>query len=383
MEIPYGKLHPSKITAYGGGSFELTPGVEEPGCPRMYRMKYEESEKRAEFSERLQYGGAVHRAIDVASQNRIPLDEALQRVWPSVLGSDLYEEALRDLRMFEQRPAKYLTVATEIELTMPLIPGVKLAGILDHVAVDPNDPHTIVAEDYKTNQFPPSRADVDKWVQGKVYASLARHHAKKWGIEKPVRVVARFHAIKWRPIEVVWTDQQMDTFETWAAVLARTILADEAAIPRINPGCSWCSYKEACPAFRALPQKGSTVLLERLSNQPLAERSRFLVEAKEAVRHLGAYVKDVEAALREKVQIEEEPFDAGDGFEYGLKPTNRRQVEDPQAVHAVMGDAYYVAKPRLGDLDKWKKEHPEDAEAIDGAIVSEAGAPRLTRTLKP
>jgi len=381
MEIPYGKLHPSKMLAYGAGSFELTPGVEEAGCPRMYKMKYEERERNVEFSDRLQYGGTVHRAIERAASGNIDLLDALDLVWPEILGADAYEEAVNDLVTLQGRREPYVTVASEIELTMPLIDGTQLAGILDRVAIDPNDPHTLVVEDYKTNRFPPSRADVDKWVQGKTYAALARHHAARWEIEEPVRIVARFHAIKWRPIEVVWSDRQIDMFETWAAVVARNILADEQAAPRINPGCSWCVYKGKCPAFKALPQKGSEIVLEKMSREPLDERARFLVEAKDAVKHLTAYVKDTEAALKEKATVEE-PFDSGDGFEYRVSPKTQRTVVDPIRLHGIMGDAYYAAKPRLGDLDRWKKDHPEDAASIDSVIEQESAGVTLRRVLK-
>ncbi len=387
MNIPYAKLHPSKMRAYGAGGFELTPGMEEPGCPRLYRLRYEESEKSVEMGANLQYGGVIHRAIDQADSVGVLPTEILEEIWPTYLGPERYEEALRDLATFERRHDPYVTLAREVELTAPLLdagddhPAIQLAGILDRVAIHPRDPHILIVEDYKTNRFPPSRTDLDQWVQGKTYGAVARHHAAKWGIEEPVRIIGRYHALKWQPLEVDLTDDDLDVFVAWARSVAMAILNDDEGAPRLNPGCGWCPVKSTCPAFRNLPGRGSETLLDRIDRAPLDERARLLPHIKDAIRALEAGKESTEEAIKEKVR-HSGPFDPGDGFEFTLQSATRRVVTDPELLHGIMGDDYYVAKPRLGDLDEWKKKHPDQAAAIDFLIEAEPAGTRLKRTVK-
>ena len=159
------------------------------------------------------------------------------------------------------------------------------------------------------------------------------------------------------------------------------ILNDDEGEPRINPGCGWCPVKSTCPAFRNLPGRGAETILDRIDRAPLIERALMLPEIKDSIRALKAGQESTEEALREKIR-HDGPVDTGDGFEYILKPRMQRVVTDPELLHSIMGQEFYVAKPRLGDLDEFKKRHPELAEGVDSLIVSEPAGTTLRRQVK-
>lgn len=376
-------LRQSHAAAYGGGALELIPGYDEPGCPRLYEAKYVKRSIPAELAPHLEYGTAIHNALRVMEDETLTPDEALREIWPPGLGPERFDEAMRDLRrVIERGGALIHTIATEEELTAHLYEdedfgAVSIGGRLDRIGIDGVNEARLYFDDYKTDRRPPSYANLDRWIQGRWYAALLRANAHRYLPEHVwdrVEIIGRYEAVKWYTLERQFTDDEIEIFLAWAESIARRILRDKAAQPVLNPGCGWCPIRHDCPAWNSLPGEGSA-LLERITPEPLEDRVALSEEAQEIYRKLKVFLDDVEAALREKVQLEGEVVAAGK--RWWLEPGELRWA-DPRRLHSIMGEDFYGAvRVTLGSVDDWVEEHPEKEPEVKRAIDSVPAKDRL------
>jgi len=380
MRIPENRLHYQHIAAYGAGGLELTPGIEEPGCPRRYRMKYVESGEPYAPSAPLSYGSALHECLYLVEEEGLTPEEALRRAWRPELGPARYSEALHDLEDLMSRggPLTQLhTVAVEQFLTAFLYEDedfgpIEYGGVLDWIGVDGSlgdEPvPTLFFSDYKTNRAPPSQTAAEEWRQGKGYAWLLRENAARYLPDADrVRIVGYLDAIKWYALRIEYDDDELDEFKEWAISVARTILRDKEGRAKLNPGCSFCAVRHDCPAFRQLPGIGET-LAERMSRAPLDDRVRMMHRAQDVIKKLEMVVDDTTAALVEKVLAEGGPVNVG-GKTWEVEQTTSTVV-DPVAAFEVMGDDFWkVAKVSVTGVRRWLKSHPEvSGDALLGKV---------------
>ncbi len=386
MKIPDMELHQSHARSYGGGSFELVPGYDDPGCPRLYQAKYELERVVWDDSWQRQYGAAVHKAIDIFEGGSITPEAALEKIWPVVLGPERFIEAVRDLtRMVERLAVETHTVATEQFLRMKLYTDedygdVYLGGSIDRIAIDLINAWILYFDDWKTDRKPPSYENLNRWIQGFWYASLLRANADSFMADDlvgQVGIKGRYEAVKWYGLERVFTNDDLDYFEAWAESLARTILRDKTAEPIINPGCGWCPIRMDCPAWVGLPADGAT-LLERMTDTKLEFLAPRLKEMTDVRLQLEKLEKDVKGMISGRVLAP----DSGDEFKAGgtrwfLNPAEKR-VADVKAVAKIMGDDFwFLASVTLGAIDNWVEDHPEERAEMEKAVGKVRAKPRL------
>jgi hypothetical protein len=359
---------------------ELIPGLDEPGCPWLYQKKYVHRKKMPEFAWQLDYGSAIHGALQVMEEEMIDPLEALKRVWPAELGPERFDEAMRDLRAWLENPDDLHTIATEQDLTAVLYEDedfgvVKIGGRIDRIAIDGVNPSVIYFDDYKTDRRPPSYKALNRWIQGYFYASILKANAHRYMPDQNAEVVGRYEAVKWYRLQKVFTDDDLEVFLAWAESIARRILRDKKPEPVLNPGCGWCPIRVDCAAWQALPGEG-TGLLERMAKLPLEKRVAEWDEVKSIARRLDQISKETEAAVKDKVAAEGAAVEMA-GIRWSLANAERRWA-DPRQLHQIMGDAFYdTVRVTLGDVDTFKEDHPELGAKIEKAIGLIPANPKL------
>ena len=368
MRIPGAELHNRHLATYGAGAVELEPGVDEPGCPRLYRKRYVEKQVPELRSMELSYGSAVHEALYRMEEETIPAQQALRESWDAGLGEERFHEALTDLRdMIDRGGALTMvhTVAVEQHLHMPLYEDedfgpIRFGGILDLIGVDStlSEPvPNLLVVDYKSDRSPWSYADARAWRQGKGYGLLLRHNAAKYmpGIEH-VNIIAIVEALKWYALPVEYSDEMLDEYQEWLISIARTILRDDKGAAKLNRACHYCSVKDDCPAWRQLPGQGTTVL-ERLKTVDLATRVGMMTKAKDIVSKLNSQIKEIDAALRDRVDADGS-FVVGD-VEWFFDDVETTDI-DVRLVQKVLGDQMWeIASVTKGKIEDLMKEKPE------------------------
>src|SRR3990167_9289229 len=333
MRIPGAELHNRHLATYGAGAVELEPGVDEPGCPRLYRKRYVEKQVPELRSMKLSYGSAVHEALYRMEEETIPAQQALRESWDAGLGEERFHEALTD-------PVPNLLVV-----------------------------------DYKSDRSPWSYADARAWRQGKGYGLLLRHNAAKYmpGIGR-VKIIAIVEALKWYALPVEYSDEMLDEYQEWLISIARTILRDDKGAAKLNRACHYCPVKDDCPAWRQLPGQGTTVL-ERLKTVDLATRVGMMTKAKDIVSKLNSQIKEIDAALRDRVDADG-TFVVGDQ-EWFFDDVETTDI-DVRLVQNVLGDQMWeIASVTKGRIEDLMKEKPELYADLSRCLRRVPGGRRL------
>lgn len=367
MRIPDNTIRNSHMTAYGAAGLELMPGVKQPGCPRLYRMKYVEHKISEEIKRvELDYGLTIHDALFRMEDGSITPEDALIAAWHPGLGPERFDEALKDLRHTIEKGGilpMLSTVAVEIDLSAPLYDDeefgeIRIGGRLDGVWVNANDLTTVYVGDYKTDRSPPSKDKVKSWVQGRVYALLVWRNLHLWFTDpsQVKRVVVLYDAVKWSTIPIEYTPQELEAFASWAEAIARKILRDKKGQPILNPNCTWCPVRATCPAWQKLPKLGET-LIEKLSGVELKDQVVMLEQAIETRGKLNRMIEDVKEALEEQVTAFGPYRSEALGKEWYLDQGTQKHV-DLRRLHRLMKDQFYdVVTVGIGKFKEWKEEN--------------------------
>lgn len=375
MRIPDNTLYMSRVKTYGSIGFEMEGVDEEPGCPRLYRAKYEDFRIREPASAAASYGSLIHDALYLSEQEDLPplpdaLDKAVERL-DVTIDAGLYDEAVRDLTKYMDREDRgRATIAVEQHLTAPLveIDGIQyfFGGYIDKLEIDPDDPHTIYVVDYKTNRQPPSQSSVDRNNQFTMYCALVRANLDKYmpGVDPDeVRFVGVMDAIKWYELETWKEGWQLDQFLDWLSAICRRIVADQDALPVLNDGCSWCPVKYDCPEFKRLPGKGDTIADRMSTTTDLEQRVFLMQQAQLTIKGLDKIVKEVKAELLDQA-VKGTPVTAN-GVTYQAEDAWENQFDIPK-LHELLGEMFYnVVTPTAYKINAAIKDDPEKKNQLD------------------
>jgi putative RecB family exonuclease len=210
---------------------------------------------------------ALQRLFDLPADQRHPerLYELFRSAWTELRGSDEFqglfatteEERTWGLESLElianyflvEDPRHVEPEARELDLLEDL-DGMVLRGILDRM--DRLADGSLVITDYKTGKAPPERYALPAFFALKIYALLVRRHTGETPVE--VRLMYLNGPTVYRiPVD----DRSLDAMERqiralWAAI-DRAIAADHFP-PRPGPLCSWCSFRDACPAWAEIDE---------------------------------------------------------------------------------------------------------------------------------
>ena len=208
-------------------------------------------------------GTLVHRALELL-YGREPLDRTIEnalidldRAWDDVLGSEEYagmeipddfrsSAATLVHRYFElEDPTKIRPIGLELFLSTPLNERVNLRGIIDRLELD--DDGELVVTDYKTGKVPGERQEQGRLTGVHFYSYLCE---KLFG-RRPARIQLLYLG---EPVAIIATPSEQSTRglerkvgAIWTAI-ERACERDDFR-PRPSALCSWCSFKEHCPAF--------------------------------------------------------------------------------------------------------------------------------------
>lgn len=373
MEIPGNIFRQSHAAKYGGGAFELIVGYDEPGCPRAYHLKYHEGRPEEPDVPRLR-GTAVHLALALMEEEQLSVDDALSRAWPPQLGPATYMECVALIMEWISRPDDGThTVATELELTAPLYVDedfgpIQVGGRIDRLAMVMDDPRKLIVDDYKTDSAPPSKADIERWIQGYFYAFLVWHNAARWiGQGRKPKIACRYVALRWHDQGRDYFESELEMFRAWAESVARRILRDEDPQPILNPGCGRCDYRHDCPAWLELPGMGVS-LLERIRNTKLEKQMELRPSAREIRLRLEHFIDGIDGLARSRLSVGESVTQGKVKVERVVR--EQEQVLDLRAVHEMMGDEFYErASLSKAALEQYGRDVPEHRGKIRDLLI--------------
>ncbi len=167
------------------------------------------------------------------------------------------------------------------------INGVNVVGYFDRVDRDGAD--EIVVTDYKTNQMPFTRVELETDLQASIYTIVAR---RLWPWAK--RIVFRFEMLRVDMVQPTErSDEDLDLAERYIAALNRKIEdpgRDEWP-GKTGPLCAWCEHRYHCEPFRR-------VCTEDPIMHPVSEANLLEVSAeRERLKRLLAPVEARKKAL--------------------------------------------------------------------------------------
>ena len=356
MRIPDGPngmptLSASQFRVYGAGGFLLDEQEEEQGCPRRYEAKYVSKTISEEYERPypLAYGSLFHDVLFRMEEHGETPDEAMANAFDPSLPQEAWTELRADVERYLERGAspsdRFGVVAVENDLWALLYVDeeygpIYYRGKIDWIGIDLQVEDIAHVVDYKTNRQPPKVEHLWGDVQMRGYHWLVEQNASTWFARTP-RIITHLDVVKFRDIEVAYTRQMIEDWHSWAVAVARAILRDEEAKPRINPGCGHCPIQLTCPAFERLPStaKGMVTRLahqgdemtpeQRLAWRDKANQTRLLLE--KAVKGIDEAFKDA-AAVEGGLVVGDEEF---------VRETAYVTEIDTRALHRAMGDPFY------------------------------------------
>jgi len=251
----------TQLRTYGATDLLDDDAERVAGCPRAYALTYG-GPKVPEVPNRAgELGGVLHRALHWMDQFDTGPEEALGRVWPPTLGPEDYADAVEILLGYLEREGpmtRYATLDTELDLSVPLFTDdtygqVFFRGIIDNLAVDPLEPDVVHVIDFKSASRPVGVDDLRGNIQLRGYVWLARRWWMTQHGQPPARIVAHLDLLRYGDVAIEYTRREIEVWHEWACAMVRTMLRDQAAMPILNNGCTWCPVRWGCPAWRDLP----------------------------------------------------------------------------------------------------------------------------------
>lgn len=237
-------------------------------CPQKYKLSYVDGVKEPP-SWQMYLGSFVHEVLEqlykrpAEARTQESLKDLAAHQWadrnwqerieglPQSLGSlgDFKRaayEAMTNLWMLED-PSRVQLNHVEIEIAVS-IEGVKVFGIVDRIASDPDG--SVVISDYKTGKIPDQRftSDSKKWFQLLLYAAM--YNEKSGKLAKRLEYLYLAQNAK-HVLEV--SDEHVQNAKDVVVRVRRSIDAASASgefLCNVTNLCNWCHYKKSglCPA---------------------------------------------------------------------------------------------------------------------------------------
>ena len=336
----------TQLRLYGADDLRLPDAEDLRGCPRLYRKKYEAHDLPPEpRSVPAELGTVLHRALHIMERDGVGPEDALTSSWSPQLPVEQWAEAREILLAYLDRGGpmtRYATFGHELDLSAQLYVDedfgpVMFRGILDYLGVDLDAPSVLQGVDYKSVSAPPALATVRKDPQLRAYHWLIEQHAGSWGLDHP-QVVMHLDALRYRDVEVVYSDEDIEEWKTWAIAVARVILRDEDGLPNLNPGCTWCPAQHDCPAWLGLPGTALVMAQRARGDQDPAASFARLQELREIEKLITAEIKSIQAAL-EAMALADGRL-VLPGYEW-TRDTGWATSVDWGRLHALLGSRFY------------------------------------------
>lgn len=277
------------------------------GCPRAYALTYGAEPVPEPPNQAAELGSVLHRALHRMETHTCGPEDALGAVWPATLGPEDYSNAQEILLGYLEREGpmtRYATLSTELDLTVPLYVDedhgpVFFRGIIDNLAIDPLGPDVVHIIDHKSAARPVAVDSLRGDVQLRGYAWMIRQWWHQEYGTYPSRVVAYLDLLRYRDVPIEYTAHELEVWHAWACAMVRTMLRDEAAMPILNDGCTYCAVRWGCPAWRGLPGVGES-MAARLTGMTQDQIKDQFEDAARVIKLLGEQFKQIRATLDEE-----------------------------------------------------------------------------------
>ena len=238
-------------------------------CPKQFHFRYVQRLPAESESVEAFLGKRVHEVLEklylVVAEGHVPsLDQVVRRFqvnWDEAydaeririvrneLDSSFYREiGVRSLRNFYRRYYPFdgeetLGIEERVTFTLDAAGSYRMQGVIDRLVRTRDG--TIEIHDYKTGQrVPPQRAlDADRQL-GLYQLGLA---ARLEGAPE-IRLVWHYLAVDQLRVSRR-SAQQLEALREHTIGLIDSIQGEQRFEPRPGPLCSWCEYRERCPAF--------------------------------------------------------------------------------------------------------------------------------------
>ena len=248
--------------------------------------------------------------------------------------------------------------------------GISLRGVVDLVEQEPDGSITVV--DYKTNRALYTRQEVEESLQLGIYALAA-------SILYPGREVRLAYDMLRHGVRMYTsrTPEQLDAVRRYVQTIADRIErwkqgGPDSYKPTLNRFCSWCDFRDRCPAYTAALEVGNIeeVTEDGTVDDVVIERERLAIVEKAAKTRRY----ELDRVLRDIV-AQDGPRAAG-GMLIDVRPTTSRTYP-PDVVAEVLGQLLgldpVVALAKVAKVDNSKlKKAIADAMGTDENAACQA-----------
>lgn len=208
-------------------------------CPKMFKFEYIERMLPLP-SDALLIGEMVHLALKYFHQNKDPYQEIKNKLLKPVTkeGIDKFGQIRKLVDAYIQNPIKDETVEFEKRFRIPLEKlEIPLTGIIDRQTQD-----GII--EYKTSNQDYTQEQIDKHIQGTIYAYAYEYLMKKEG-----KITFCILNKKEYKVQILTTRRTKKDFEELFKRTKTTYncIKEENFEPTPGNQCYWCGFRLECP----------------------------------------------------------------------------------------------------------------------------------------
>lgn len=245
--------------------------------------------------------------------------------------------------------------------------GVPLSGTIDRI--DRVDEDTIRIIDYKTNQRPWTKDELENSIQFKMYALALFALQDEQGEYGPFdRIICTYEMLRLGiRQEIVLTREDLADFAGWLKIIWDKILSGVDREPRINQYCGHCALRFKCPAFREAIEGPPMFDYETLNVDALDEERERLTNIKKLV---DQRLREIDEIIKTMIAESSSGTVVLNGNEYSVRSTPR-YTYPAHAVADVMSGAglahLFLDTVSVSNtqLKRVLKDHPEVLERLD------------------
>jgi len=242
-------------------------------CRRKFELKYILKKEEEEVPFAAQFGTILHEALFKGlkeAEGEIGIQgvmEAYDEQWalltadgPMSLEYATYQEGNAILLDFiEDNPEPPPVVTLEQEFDVE-IEGIRLRGVMDRV--DRKSDKDLEIIDYKSNRMAFNQDQANDSLQLSIYDLVAR---KLWPLVG--RRKLSFYFLRHRgKVSTSRTEEQAKALVKYLKQVVKAIEDEKASArweAKLNDWCSWCGYREGCPAYEGIFEEEADPFLSK------------------------------------------------------------------------------------------------------------------------